>query len=132
MIEHHSHPTADEIYKALEHRFPNMSVATVYNNLRLFTSIGFVQEMKYGDASSRFDFSSKRHYHVICENCGKIVDFHYPGLEDIEMAASRLTDFEINEHRLNCMDFVQTVKNQQKGTNVKQFLQVLHLKKLAA
>ena len=51
LIEHRSHPTADEIYKALEHRFPNMSVATVYNNLRLFTSIGFVQEMKYGDAS---------------------------------------------------------------------------------
>jgi len=117
LIEHHSHPTADEIYKALEHRFPNMSVATVYNNLRLFTSIGFVQEMKYGDASSRFDFSSKRHYHVICENCGKIVDFHYPGLEDIEMAASRLTDFEINEHRLElyglCPDCKESAKKAQ-------------------
>lgn len=100
LIEHRSHPTADEIYRALAPRFPNMSVATVYNNLRLFTSIGFVQEMKYGDASSRFDFSSKRHYHVICENCGKIVDFHYPGLEDVEMAANRLTEFEIKEHRL--------------------------------
>ncbi|EOB1379189.1 Fur family transcriptional regulator [Enterococcus hirae] len=100
LIEHHSHPTADEIYRALEDRFPNMSVATVYNNLRLFTSIGFVQEMKFGDSSSRFDFSSKRHYHVICENCGKIVDFHYPDLADIEMAAGRLTNFEINEHRL--------------------------------
>ncbi len=94
-----------------------MSVATVYNNLRLFTSIGFVQEMKYGDASSRFDFSSKRHYHVICENCGKIVDFHYPGLEDIEMAASRLTDFEINEHRLElyglCPDCKESAKKAQ-------------------
>ncbi|MEE1499436.1 MAG: transcriptional repressor, partial [Enterococcus hirae] len=45
-------------------------------------------------------FSSKRHYHVVCENCGKIVDFHYPDLADIEMAAGRLTNFEINEHRL--------------------------------
>ena len=103
LIEHHSHPTAD--------------VATVYNNLRLFTSSGFVQEMKYGDASSRFDFSSKRHYHVICENCGKIVDFHYPGLEDIEMAASRLTDFEINEHRLElyglCPDCKESAKKAQ-------------------
>jgi Fur family peroxide stress response transcriptional regulator len=54
LIENHSHPTADEIYRALEERFPNMSVATVYNNLRLFTEIGFVQEMSYGDASSRF------------------------------------------------------------------------------
>ncbi|MFV0560540.1 MAG: Fur family transcriptional regulator [Enterococcus sp.] len=100
LIEHHTHPTADEIYRALEVRFPSMSVATVYNNLRLFTSLGFVQEMKYGDASSRFDFSSQRHYHVICRECGKIVDFHYPALEDIEMAASRLTGFDVYEHRL--------------------------------
>lgn len=100
LIENHTHPTADEIYRALEDHFPNMSVTTVYNNLRLFTEIGFVQEMSYGDASSRFDFSSKKHYHVICQKCGKIVDFHYPGLEDVEMAASKLTGFEINEHRL--------------------------------
>jgi Fur family peroxide stress response transcriptional regulator len=100
LIEHRSHPTADEIYRDLEHRFPNMSVATVYNNLRLFTTIGFVQEMSYGDASSRFDFSSKRHYHVICQKCKKIVDFHYPDLEDVEMAAKQLTGFEIEDHRL--------------------------------
>lgn len=100
LIENHSHPTADEIYRALADRFPNMSVATVYNNLRLFTKIGFVQEMIYGDASSRFDYSSTRHYHAICEECGKIVDIFYPGLEDVESAAETLTGFKINEHRM--------------------------------
>ena len=34
LIENDNHPTADEIYQALAERFPNMSVATVYNNLR--------------------------------------------------------------------------------------------------
>ncbi len=100
LIESHSHPTADEIYHALVDRFPNMSVATVYNNLRLFTKIGFVQEMSYGDGSSRFDFSSTRHYHAICERCGKIVDIFYPGLEDVESAAEQLTGFKIHEHRM--------------------------------
>lgn len=100
LVEFKNHPTADEIYRALEERFPNMSVATVYNNLRLLTEIGLVQEMKYGDASSRFDFSSTRHYHAICQQCGKIVDFHYPSLEDVEVAASQLTGFEIADHRL--------------------------------
>src|SRR5690625_7884608 len=50
-----SHPTADEIYKALEGKFPNMSVATVYNNLRVLRKIGLVRELTYGDDSSRFD-----------------------------------------------------------------------------
>lgn len=100
LIEHRSHPTADEIFRALESRFPNMSVATIYNNLRKFVEIGIVQEMSYGDAASRFDFGAHKHYHAICTDCGKIEDFFYPGLEDVEMASSELTGFEINEHRL--------------------------------
>ena len=54
LASHASHPTAEEIYRAIEVHFPGISVATVYNNLRLFTEIGFVKEMNYGDASSRF------------------------------------------------------------------------------
>lgn len=100
LIESHSHPTADEVYKALVDDFPSMSVATVYNSLRLFTEVGFVQEMGYGDASSRFDFSTRQHYHAICEKCGKIVDLYYPGLNDVEVAAEQLTGFKINEHRM--------------------------------
>lgn len=100
LIESKTHPTADEIYKELASRFPNMSVATVYNNLRLFTKIGFVKEMAYGDSSSRFDFSSRPHYHVICKSCGKIVDTFYPGLEDVEVAVEQLTGFQITEHRM--------------------------------
>ncbi|KAF1301185.1 MULTISPECIES: Fur family transcriptional regulator [Enterococcus] len=117
LVKHHSHPTADEIYQAIAADFPNMSVATVYNNLRLFTDIGFVQEMKYGDASSRFDFSSKPHYHAICQNCGKIVDFYYPGLEDVEMASSQLTGFEINEHRLEVYGLCPECKEKRDENN---------------
>jgi Fur family peroxide stress response transcriptional regulator len=95
-----SHPTADEIYKALEHKFPNMSVATVYNNLRVFKKTGLVKELTYGDASSRFDFSTKPHYHIICKKCGKIVDFYYPGLNEVETLAAQVTGFKVNGHRL--------------------------------
>jgi len=100
LINSMSHPTADEIYKALEGKFPNMSVATVYNNLRVFREVGLVKELTYGDASSRFDFVTTQHYHVICDSCGKIVDFHYPGLEEVEHLASHVTGFKVNSHRL--------------------------------
>lgn len=111
LVENHSHPTADEIYRSLEDRFPNMSVATVYNNLRLFVEIGFVQEMKYGDASSRFDFGSNHHYHAICKQCNKITDFFYPGLEDVEMAASQLTGYTVDEHRLEVYGLCNDCQN---------------------
>ncbi|QOR67109.1 peroxide-responsive transcriptional repressor PerR [Cytobacillus suaedae] len=100
LINAMSHPSADDIYKALEGKFPNMSVATVYNNLRVFREVGLVRELTYGDASSRFDYITTDHYHVICDNCGKIVDFHYPGLDEVEALASHVTGFKVNRHRM--------------------------------
>jgi len=100
LVESMTHPTADEIYKALEGKFPNMSVATVYNNLRVFKEVGLVKELTYGDASSRFDYVTSQHYHVICEKCGKIVDFQYPQLHEIERLAQHMTDFDVTHHRM--------------------------------
>ncbi|PTX60702.1 Fur family peroxide stress response transcriptional regulator [Melghirimyces profundicolus] len=94
------HPTADEIYRALEDKFPNMSVATVYNNLRVFKEAGLVRELTYGDASSRFDANMEEHYHIICRECGRIVDFDYPSLVDVEKEAARKTGFRVENHRM--------------------------------
>ncbi|HEA6913153.1 TPA: peroxide-responsive transcriptional repressor PerR [Staphylococcus aureus] len=100
LISSHTHPTADEIYQALSPDFPNISVATIYNNLRVFKDIGIVKELTYGDSSSRFDFNTHNHYHIICEQCGKIVDFQYPQLNEIETLAQHMTDFDVTHHRM--------------------------------
>lgn len=100
MISSMSHPTADDIYRALEPNFPNMSVATVYNNLRVFREAGLVKELPFGDSSSRFDFVTHDHYHIICQDCGTIVDFHYPALDEVEHVASHVTGFQVNSHRM--------------------------------
>ncbi|SHF18251.1 Fur family transcriptional regulator, peroxide stress response regulator [Seinonella peptonophila] len=95
-----SHPTADDIYKALADTFPNMSVATVYNNLRVFKEAGLVRELTYGDASSRFDANMSDHYHVICNHCGKITDFDYPHLFEAESKAADMTGYRVGGHRM--------------------------------
>ncbi|MBM7704451.1 peroxide-responsive transcriptional repressor PerR [Metabacillus iocasae] len=111
LINSMTHPTADDIYKALEGKFPNMSVATVYNNLRVFREVGIVKELTYGDSSSRFDYVTTDHYHVICESCGKIVDFHYPGLDEVEALAAHITGFEISHHRMEIYGTCTDCKN---------------------
>lgn len=95
-----NHPTADDIYRALEDTFPNMSVATVYNNLRLFKEAGLVKELTYGDSSSRFDGNSEDHYHVICRSCGKITDFKHELLTKMEEKASQSTGYTVESHRM--------------------------------
>ncbi|MBO9605348.1 MAG: transcriptional repressor [Paenibacillaceae bacterium] len=95
-----SHPTADDIYRALENRFSSMSVATVYNNLKVFIDAGLVRELTYGDQCSHFDADMSTHYHARCERCGKIEDFSYPPLFHIETAAENETGFAVTSHRL--------------------------------
>lgn len=107
LMETMSHPTADEIYRALEPRFPNMSVATVYNNLRVFKKAGLVRELTYGDASSRFDGNTLDHYHVICTECGKIRDFNHPSLYSVEREAAEETGFQIRSHRMEVYGICQ-------------------------
>ncbi|PKE19496.1 peroxide-responsive transcriptional repressor PerR [Macrococcoides caseolyticum] len=100
LIATDSHPSADEIYKALSPNFPNMSVATVYNNLKVFKESGLVKELTYGDAASRFDFDTQNHYHIICTSCGKIKDFHYPRLDEVENIAEHITGYAVTHHRM--------------------------------
>ncbi|ACX67726.1 Fur family transcriptional regulator [Paenibacillus sp. FSL H8-0457] len=100
LVESMGHPTADEIYRALEPNFPSMSVATVYNNLKMFIEAGMVRELTYGDNSSRFDANVSDHHHVICQSCGKIEDFSYPSLEDVGVQAEKSTGFEVKGLRM--------------------------------
>ena len=93
-----NHPTADEIYKALEGKFPNMSVATVYNNLRTFKDAGLINELSFGDNSSRFDANMVHHYHIICRNCNKIEDFNYNCFTDLEKYVEQNSGFCVESH----------------------------------
>ncbi len=100
LLDSMTHPTADDIYRALEAKFPNMSVATVYNNLKVFIEAGLVRELTYGDSSSRFDADMSDHYHALCEVCGKISDFEFDPVTYVELAAKERTGFQVKGHRL--------------------------------
>lgn len=108
LMDSMSHPTADEIYKALSPIYPSISVATIYNNLRLFVEAGLVRELTYGDDSSRFDSDLSDHYHAICKKCGQIVDFEYPPLLEVEKTASHATGFVVEGHRMEIYGLCST------------------------
>lgn len=105
------HPTANEVYEDLKDDFPNMSVATVYNNLNFFMQAGIVKELPFGDGSSRFDLTDTQHYHVICNHCGKVVDFNYPGLAEVEKAVESMTHFKVDGHRFKVTGLCEDCQN---------------------
>lgn len=99
LLDGNKHPTVNEIYEDLKDDFPSMSVATIYNNLKFFKEAGLVKELPFGDGSSRFDLTTVDHFHTICRNCGKIQDFHFPGLVEDDNLTQSIGDFRAEDYR---------------------------------
>ncbi|AMB94451.1 transcriptional repressor [Aerococcus sanguinicola] len=116
LIETKDHPTAEDIFNELSPHFKSMSLATVYNNLNLLTRMHLVRELNYGDDASHFDFDLDRHYHVICEHCGRIVDLYYPILYELESYAAAYTGFKVNNHRLEIYGLCQDCQLERQET----------------
>lgn len=75
LIESAEHPSAEMIYQDLLPNFPNLSLATVYNNLKLLLDAGFITEIKRNnDTTVYYDFMGHDHLNLICEQCGNISD----------------------------------------------------------
>lgn len=74
-LQHHRvHPTADEIYRAVNRSDPRASRATVYNNLRSLIDAGLVRELVLDGKAARFEAAVERHHHFVCDHCGRVED----------------------------------------------------------
>lgn len=74
LMTHPIHPTAEEIFNDLKSEDPDISQATIYNNLNLFVKHKLVKELDFNMTSKRYEFYKKSHAHFICEVCGNIED----------------------------------------------------------
>ncbi len=105
------HPTADWLYEQLKKEFPSLSLGTVYRNLSFLVEQGDVKKIHFGSTFDRFEANIKPHYHLICESCGKIVDFEMPEVyDDLNDQAKQLTTFTINHHKLEFFGICQQCK----------------------
>jgi len=69
-----NHPSAENIYEAVQRKFPMMSFATVYKTLETLRLKGNVLELTIDPQRRRYDPDTKRHHHLICITCKKIID----------------------------------------------------------
>jgi Fur family transcriptional regulator, peroxide stress response regulator len=77
LTEHSTHPTAAEIYEAVNRVDPRSSRATTYNNLRDLVEAGLVREVAVEGRAARFDVKGMRHHHFICDRCGNVEDMEW-------------------------------------------------------
>lgn len=71
------HPSALDVFKYVSERFPTISFATVYNTLEMLKKKGMIREINIDPERKRFDPNTSLHHHLVCNECGRLMDFEY-------------------------------------------------------
>ena len=72
VLQRDDHPTADQIYEAVQDRIPQLSRTTVYRTLDTLLELGVIRRVHLTGATGRFDGKIRRHHHLVCMQCNKI------------------------------------------------------------
>ncbi len=95
-----THPNADWVYQEVRKVLPNVSLGTIYRNLRVLVNSGEALELAFGSSSSRFDGNPENHYHFVCEQCNGVYDVDLPVDDRIDNLAQEASGHKVVSHRL--------------------------------
>ena len=95
------HPTADEVFVAVNAQFPLTSRATVYNTLNLLKEASLIREIARAGVV-RFDPNLSEHHHFICRKCGRVEDLPWDAIAPIDVSSllrdQRVESFDVTLH----------------------------------
>ena len=74
LLNTEGHPSADMVYDALREEIPNLSLGTVYRNLKLLEETGKVRRVSASQNVERYDAKCFDHAHFVCRKCGGVKD----------------------------------------------------------
>ena len=71
-----THPDAEWVYAQVKRELPDVSLGTVYRNLKQMAGSGLVATVETADKSLHFDADMSPHQHFVCSRCGHILDLY--------------------------------------------------------
>jgi Fur family ferric uptake transcriptional regulator len=95
------HLTPARLYEKVHQLHPEIGLVTVYRTLEVLNQLGLICELHAGGSCPTYTVSNlQHHHHLICSNCGKVVDFTGHNLTELEARLSRESGFKIDSHVL--------------------------------
>ncbi|MGL5439459.1 MAG: Fur family transcriptional regulator [Filifactoraceae bacterium] len=97
------HLSCEEIHEQVKQRTPSIGIATIYRTVQMLDEIGVVTKLNLDDGKIRYEISQEEvhnHHHLVCKNCGKIIEVKIDLLEDLEKTIESKYNFIILNHDL--------------------------------
>ncbi|MFW6050721.1 MAG: Fur family transcriptional regulator [Myxococcota bacterium] len=95
------HLSIEDVLEKVRRRDPKVGYATVYRTLKLLKESGLAYERHFGDGVSRYEVAhqDEHHDHLICMECGRIVEFEDDRIEELQDQLARRHGFELRRHK---------------------------------
>lgn len=95
------HLTAEDVFKALLIDDADIGLATVYRVLTQFEQAGLLRRSNFEAGKAVYELDEGKHHdHLVCLDCGRVVEFYDPEIEARQRAAASSRGFELQEHSL--------------------------------
>lgn len=110
------HFDAEALYIHMKNQNYRVSRATVYNTLELLVTCDLITKHQFGKNLAQYEksYGYKQHDHLICVDCGKVLEFCDPRIQQIKNMMGDLLQFEITHHSLNLYGKCDRVCDQKK------------------
>ncbi|RVU55231.1 Fur family transcriptional regulator [Anaerosphaera multitolerans] len=118
-----SHLSTEDVFEHLKKDNPEIGIATVYRTLMLFEELGILYKISFDDGLIRYEIKSDdavhRHHHLICTNCGKVIEFKLDLLDELEKKIEKAENFKIIDHNLKFYGYCEKCSNEKERINEK-------------
>lgn len=96
------HFSAEELYEEVKNINPDLGLATVYRTLELMCQLNITHRLDFDSTYKRYELNLEghHHHHLICLECGKIIEFNDSVLEVFEQNLEKEYCFKIMDHRI--------------------------------
>ena len=108
------HPTPTEVYQYVHEKYPTISQTTVFRVLASEVEDGEAQRVYAPDSSLRYEYGTRKHYHVSCRVCGRVEDVEMAYLDGLEKNVEALNGFLVERH---IVEFIGLCPKCIKGTS---------------
>ena len=113
VFQTHRHFTAEDLYGMLQHQDRlKISRATIYRTLNLLEEGKFLESLDVGKDSKYYEhvMGHAHHDHMICINCGRLIEFRDDNIEALQEQASRAHGFLVTSHSLKLFGFCKNCR----------------------
>ena len=93
------HRSAEELAAEVHSRAPDVHLSTIYRNLEELERLGVIDSTRLGNGPATYHLASAAHGHLVCEQCGTMVEVPDEIFADLVRVAGSEYGFAINPHR---------------------------------